>query len=317
MKSQLLRLSFVLMILMVGLAGTARAQDEPQPILGALNIIEPDLFITPAGGGEETRLIAESIFDPGETLRSDDQGVALITWFYDGTESALGQNSQLTLNAFSGDSVGDYVIDLELHSGRLVSSLGGVAADVSQNGKMTVKTPAFTVQAVRGQFDVWVSDSGETTLVVTQGSAEVLVGDAAAVSVDENQFVVGAGTAQAVTDDGVTPNLTGVCTATAPANLNVRLAPSQDTRRLGGMAAGQVFWVRAATEGNLWLQVFYQTAPEDEEGRNYGWVYGPAVDLNPDTCGTILRAPLDAALFGGEGADEPGGAEGESDPLTD
>jgi hypothetical protein len=274
------------------------------------------VLVTPAGGGDEVALSEASSLDPGETLRTDAAGVALVTWFYDGTESALGQGSSLTLNEFSGDANTAFVIDVTLNVGHLTSQLGTVASATSAGGEMKIATPAYTVHPLSGEFELWVTDAGDTTLIVTLGRVEVLAGDAA-YTVDANQYLVGApGMAETLSDDGITPNLSGVCTATTPTNLNIRLAPNEDSRRLGGAEAGQVFWVRSSTEGNLWLQVYYQTAPDDEEARNHGWIYGPAVQLDPDTCGTILRADLDAHLFGGPGVDKALGTAGESEPIS-
>jgi hypothetical protein len=312
MKTRTLSLFLILSMLLVG--APVLAQD--QPVLGAINIIVPDVWVTPAGGGDEAVLSGPSSFDPGEALRTDDAGVALITWFYDGTESAVGQASDLTLNAFSGDANSAYVIDVDLHYGHLTTALGTVATESAEGGKMTITTPQYTVHPLRGEFELWVTQDGQTTLIVTEGRVEVLVGDAAPFPVDANQYLVGLpGTAETLSADGVTTNLSGVCTATANTNLNVRLAPNENSRRLGGVEAGQALWVRSATEGNLWLQVYFQTAPDDEEGHNYGWVYGPATLLNPDTCGTILRAALDGHLFGGPGVDKALGTAGESEPI--
>jgi hypothetical protein len=318
MRIRLLSLGLVFSLLLVGVGGASVwAQDEPvQPVLGAINIIVSEVLVTPAGGGDEVALSEASSLDPGETLRTDAAGVALVTWFYDGTESALGQGSSLTLNEFSGDANTAFVIDVTLNVGHLTSQLGTVASATSAGGEMKIATPAYTVHPLSGEFELWVTDAGDTTLIVTLGRVEVLAGDAA-YTVDANQYLVGApGMAETLSDDGITPNLSGVCTATTPTNLNIRLAPNEDSRRLGGAEAGQVFWVRSSTEGNLWLQVYYQTAPDDEEAGNYGWIYGPAVQLDPDTCGTILRADLDAHLFGGPGVDKALGTAGESEPIS-
>jgi hypothetical protein len=164
---------------------------------------------------------------------------------------------------------------------------------------------------------VTVADNGATTLVVTEGRVEVTIGSDQPFPVDANQYLVSTeGAVKMLSDDGVTPNLTGVCTATATANLNIRLAPNQDSRRLGGVQADQVFWVESGTEGNLWLQVYYQTPPEDEEAHNYGWVYGPAVTLDPATCANLTRAPLDARMYGGPGIENSPGTAGESEPIA-
>jgi hypothetical protein len=321
MKARFLSLSLVFSLLLIGFGGTSvLAQDQPEqpvePVLGAINVVVPNVYLAPAGG-DEVVLSGPSSLDPGETLRTDEAGVALVTWFYDGTESALGQGTSLTLNDFSGNADTAFMIDATLNVGHLTSELGTLAMDMSAGGDMKVTTPAFIVHPLSGEFELWVTDAGDTTLVVTLGRVEVMVGDAAPVTIDANQYLMGApGMAETLSDDGITPNLSGVCTATTPTNLNVRLAPNEDSRRLGGAEAGQVFWVRSATEGDLWLQVYYQTAPDDEEGRNYGWIYGPAVQLDPDNCGMIRRAELDAHLFGGPGIDKGLGTAGETEPIS-
>jgi len=314
MKSITFRLALILLLLSV-VGTTVQAQDEPpQPVLGALNIIVPELYMTP-DGGTEGRLIAPTTFEAGETLRSDANGVGLLTWFYDGTESVIGPNSTLKLNGFSGDEDGEFLIDLELTAGHLVNGMGNVA-DAIEQGTWTVTTPAFTVKMLRGQFDVTVAEDGTTTLIVIDGRVEVTVEGSDPITIDEGQYLVSGGEPTTFTDDGVTVNLPVMCTVTANTNLNVRLAPNEDSRKLGGVSEGQVFWVHASTEGDLWLQVFYRTPEDDEEGHNVGWIYGPAGTLDAANCGQILRAPLDAMLFGGEGIDEPVGAEGESEPLS-
>lgn len=319
-------LSGIMVALLLVTAGSgvlAQDGDEPlQPVFGAINIITADLYITPADGGEEARLIAPSSFDTGETLRTDENGTALITWFYDGTETVLAPNGSITLNGFSGNLANDYMIDMELHEGQMLGALGMVAAEGTQQGEWTIKTPAFTAHPLRGQFELSVGADGETQLLVTEGRVEVLVGDEDPFTVDGGQYLVGApGVAESLSTDGITPNgalvNAGVCTANIPVNLNVRVAPNEDSRRLGGVSAGQILWVRAATEGQLWLQVYYETAEDDPEGHNYGWVYGPAVELNADNCTAILRAALDARMYGGPGIHEAVGIEGESDPIAE
>lgn len=312
MKS-LLRCSLVLIILLGGLISTVSAQDD-KPIIGAINIIDADLFITPADGSAEVRLIERSVLEPGETLRVDENGTALVTWFYDGTEMVLDNSTTLTLNQVSGNADQDFVIDTTLTVGHVVAGMGDVAY-LQENGAFTIATPEFVVKVLRGQIDLTVAEDGATRLVVTHGRAEVMIEGGDVVVVDEKNYLVsGADAAEAFTEDGVSVSLDGVCTATVAGDLVVRLAPNQESRQLAGLTAGQTLWVRAGSEGNLWLQVYLQTEAHDEEGQNFGWVYGPAVTLSADTCGHILHAPLDAELFGGEGVDET--VADESDPLS-
>jgi hypothetical protein len=321
MNTKLIRLIVILLLLSV--PGSALAQDgdgdddQPlQPVFGAVNIIVPNLYMQAPDADEAEMVSRPTIFDAGETLTTDETGVGLITFFYDGTETVLGQNSSLTLNAFSDDSQSDFVIDMTLNEGHVVSGLGAVANMAS--GDWTLETPAFTINLLRGQFEVTVGADGATRLIVLQGRVEVSVDGGEAFAVDEGQYLTG-GMAEpaSFSEDGITVDLDGICTATANTNLNVRLAPTEDSRKLGRAEEGQVMWVRSGTEGLLWHQVYFETAPDDEEGQNFGWVYGPATTLAEDGCDAVLRAPLDAQIFGGLGIDESPGEAGKSDPLAD
>lgn len=317
MRATINRLSIVLALAAVWLAGTpALAQDgEPDRSLsGAVNIIAPDIYMTETGAAEEIRIIAPTGIEPGEILRTDEFGVALVTWFFDGTETVLDAGSELALNAFSGTSPADFELDMELSRGHMVAGLGAMD-DLEANRSMVVHTPAYTVRVLRGQFEIDLDHNGEPLLVVMEGRVEVAVDDEDPVTVDANQVLLGApGEPETLSDDGVTPDLNGVCTVTADTNLNVRQAASEESRRLGGVNEGQVMWVRAATEGRLWLQVYYQTDPDDITAHNSGWIYGPAGTLDEAACEEILRAPLDAQLYGGPGVSLGTGEAGETEP---
>ncbi|MBN1202081.1 MAG: hypothetical protein JXJ20_09515 [Anaerolineae bacterium] len=303
MKSSLVRLSLILAVMLTSLIGTTALAQEPQPILGAVNIIQPELFILEPGADEEGVIRSPTVFDPGEQLRTDATGNVLITWFYDGTETAVAPNTTLKLNDFSGDSSGAFVLDLEIVSGYIASGMGDIAA-MSEEGAWTIKTPAFTVKPIKGQFEIMVDAEGKSTLVVSDGRVEAS-SDGNTITVNENQYLVGApGEAQTLSEDGITVALEGVCTATVGTNMNVRLAPSEDSRKLGSTPADQVLWAMAGTEGNVWLQVYFMTGVTDEEGHNYGWIYGPAATLDEATCAGLLRAPLVAHLYGGPGIDK-------------
>jgi hypothetical protein len=317
MRATITRLSMLLALAAVLLAGTPVLAQDGEPVRtlsGAVNIIAPDIYMMETGAAEEIRIIAPTGIEPGEILRTDEFGVALVTWFFDGTETVLDAGSELALNEFSGTSSHDYVLDMELSRGHLVAGLGDVG-DLAVSRSMVLHTPAYTVRVLRGQFEIDLNYNGEPLLVVTKGQVEVAVGDEEPVTVDENHYLLGApGEPVALSDDGVTPNLNGVCKVTADTNLNVRQAASEESRRLGGVNAGRVMWVRAATEGRLWLQVYFQTNPDDVTAHNFGWIYGPAGTLDEAACEEILRAPLDAQLYGGPGIGFGAGEAGEAEP---
>ena len=300
MKS--VRFMLVLVLVAVGVMGTAALaqDDEDQPVLGAIDIVEPNLFITEEGA--ERPVYDLTSFEPGETLRTDETGVALVTWFYDGTESLLGMDANVTLNSFSGTNTTAWDVDLTLNAGLLVSGVGAVAADVGDGGTFVVSTPTFSVQLLRGQMEMMVDEDGVVSLYVTEGRAEVSMEGMDTLTVDANQYYVdGMAEAAAMTDDGVTPNMEGLCTATTNTNLVVRMYASEDSQRLDGVPSGQEFWVRAGSEGFLWLQVYFETDPNQPDLHNFGWIYGPATDFDLEACPGLPHAELAAQLYGGPG----------------
>ena len=110
-------------------------------------------------------------------------------------------------------------------------------------------TPAFVARLFQGRFEVRVSDGGKSTLIVTEGSAEIDRTGDAPLMVAAHEFVTARpdeppAQAERLSLDGVEVALTDVCTGVARANVNVRLAPSESSRRLGGLTEGQRFGAR-------------------------------------------------------------------------
>lgn len=310
MKTVLWRLVLILLIALPGAQALAQ-DDDQEPVQGAVEIIHIDLFVTEADGTERPVLDQTSL-ETGETLRTDEQGVALITWFYDGTESVLNPNSSLTVNEFTGTKDDPFVLELTLDQGHMVSGLGDYAADIG-GGDWVLNTPAYAIKLLRGQIEVSVAEDGASMLYVTEGRAEVMVGDADPITVDEGQYYDGA-MVGAISEDGITPALSGVCTAVANTNLVVRMFPSENSQRLDGVTEGQELWVRAGTEGALWLQIYFETDPFQEDLHNFGWVYGPATTLDEAACDAIPRAAIVGRLYGGPGVENAEELE-ETDPI--
>lgn len=292
---------FVVVVMLAVMSAGALAQDDDAPVLGAVNVIEPNVFVTETDG-EERPVFDLTSLESGEALRTDETGVALVTWFYDGTEVVLGANAQLTINSFSGESDTEFEIDLTLDAGHLAGGIGSVAS--ASGGTWKLSTPAFMIQVISGQFEVMVNEDGTAWLVVTKGSVELAQADDDWVTVEANHYFAGDGV-QALSDDGVTPNVSmdGICTASASTNLVVRMFPSENSQRLDGVPEGQTLWVRAGTQGKLWLQVYFETDPVQDDLHNYGWVYGPATVMDEAACDGLPRVALVGRMYGGPGVD--------------
>ena len=307
MFRRLIGLSLAL-ITLAGTAGTVQAHEviRQDMVLGAINVILPGVSKREADMDRMARLRGPALLQDGDLVVTDANGVALITWFYDGTETVLGSRSRLTVHEMSGGVSSDFVIDLELHSGHLVSGLGSITG-LNEDNVWHLATPAYDVRLLGGQIEVRVSGSGQTTLIVLEGAAEVWQDDAGqAVRIEANEYLTGAagealGEPETLSEDGVTVSWADACIATAATNLNIRLAPSETSRRLGGVTTGQELWVRASTEGNLWLLVYFRAPETEREAHNFGWVYRPTTQLDDARCDPILRAALDAQLYGGPG----------------
>ncbi len=321
MNRQLLRLGLALIVLGALAAPRVLAQDTDSTAERAtINIIRPEIYLTPVGE-DEHRIGMPTTLDAGESLRTGETGVALITWLPDGTEFILGPGTMITLEQFAGSRDSHMDITLRQDSGQLRMGIGEMGAGNSEN-VWHIAAPAFDARLFQGRFELRVSESGESTLIVTEGSAEIEQPDSVALPVGAHEFVTaqpGEALAEAerLSLDGVEIALSDVCTGEARANVNVRIAPSESSRRLGGLIEGQRFWVRAATEGRLWLQIYYRTGEDDREAHDYGWVYGPIATLDEDHCNTLTAAPLDARIFGGPGVGGPIADEPASDEIDE
>jgi len=318
MNRNLLRLGLALIALAAIVAPRAQAQDtDSPPTGGAINIIRPEIYLTEAGEAER-RIGMPGRIEPGDSLRTGETGVALITWLPDATESVLGPDTQITLERFEGSEESGFDVALNQSSGELRMGIGPVGA-ANNTSTWRVMTPAFVARLFQGRFEVRVSDGGKSTLIVTEGTAEIDRSGDAPLLVAAHEFVTARpeeppAQAERLSLDGVEVALTDVCTGVARANVNVRLAPSESSRRLGGLTEGQRFWVRAATEGRLWLQIYFRTADDDREAHDYGWVYGPIAELDEANCGALTAAPLDARIFGGPGVTPLGTVEPSPEP---
>ncbi|HML23703.1 MAG TPA: hypothetical protein PKD09_18750 [Aggregatilinea sp.] len=304
MHRTLIRLSLVLATGVLALAGTpARAQqDTPAPaLLAAVNIIVPELYRTAAGDGEPTRVPAPTVLAEGDRLITDTSGVALITWINNGSETVVGEDTTVTVTRLEGIDNTNAAIALDLAAGHLIAGMPGSNGSVAWE----LTTPTLTVTLFDGRFDITVERDGSTLIIVTAGQVQVRGTGGDEFTLAANEFLTagpdgGIDAPRDISDDGISVSLEGVCTATAATNVNVRAAPSEESRRLGGIKAGEVLWVRSATEGSLWLNIYY-TPGETGIRSAFGWIYGPAALLDEDDCDSILRAPLDAVLFDGPG----------------
>src|SRR5690554_3351448 len=91
----------------------ARAQeDTPAPaLLAAVNIIVPELYRTPAGEDNPTRVPAPTVLAEGDRLLTDASGVVLITWINNGTETILDSDTMLTVTRLAGVDATDAQVE--------------------------------------------------------------------------------------------------------------------------------------------------------------------------------------------------------------
>jgi len=289
--------------------------ESAQSVRGAITVLVENVYVSQPGSSEETRA-GRAAFDPGETLRTDATGAVLISWFYDGTETVLAQNSRLTLNRLElNEGVG--VVEMTLQQGHLIAGVGHRISGESP-GTFDITLPDAQVRLLEGHAEITVGAEGTSLIIVTFGRAEVRTGTGDPVTLVANEIFFG-GEKSTVTTDGVTPGtnraLDALCFTTANTNLVVRMYPSENSQRLGGVPSGQVLWVRAATDGNLWLQIAYATDPLQTDLFNYGWVYGPATTLG-ENCDILPRVDLNAQLYGGRGLPDSASGQSEAEQAT-
>ncbi|MBI5931202.1 MAG: FecR domain-containing protein [Chloroflexi bacterium] len=161
------------------------ALQELPNLAAVLEVTTDGVEILPNGTNQWIEISGRSVVSAGDSIRTDNTGVAFLVWFEDGTLVEIEPNSQLYINEFKGTTADSlFSIEVTLVVGRIFNTVNHL---VDPNSRYSINTPTMQT-SVRGTvFGVDVSPSLETTLAVTQGAVAVTQGTPASVLLEVNE----------------------------------------------------------------------------------------------------------------------------------
>jgi hypothetical protein len=144
-------------------------------------------------GGVPDRIAAERIIRSGDTVATDENGRAVVT-YPDGSTALLEEKSALTIE-FVQTSAGDYVVRMQQTLGRVWYA---VTRAVALGSRYEVRSSGMA-SVIRAGSDsyVTVSPNGETSIVTISGTVDTSAGGA--------EVSVPAGSSTTVSGPGATP----------------------------------------------------------------------------------------------------------------
>jgi hypothetical protein len=169
----------IAVLVMVGLTLAAcggskksgNSQTSNTPAQATLTV-EQDRVDYRASGGDWVQVTGPQIVKNGDSIRTDANGKALLT-FFTGTEVEILSSAELEVTSFEDTPDGGHVITL--------NQLGGetehrVARIVDTQSRYEINTPSATLTVRGTAFGVQVAADGATHVEVTEGVVQAQVG---------------------------------------------------------------------------------------------------------------------------------------------
>jgi hypothetical protein len=150
---------------------SASTQPSNKPAQATLTV-EQDRVDYRASGGDWVQVTGPQIVKNGDSIRTDANGKALLT-FFTGTEVEILSSAELEVTSFEETPDGGHVITL--------NQLGGetehrVARIVDSQSSYEINTPSATLTVRGTAFGVQVAPDGATHVEVTEGVVQAQVG---------------------------------------------------------------------------------------------------------------------------------------------
>lgn len=274
---------------------TLTAQNQ---LAATLEVLEGGVTVLRVNTQNPIEVKQEAIVGVGDVIRTNDKGRARITFFADGTETTLLPNTEYRIVQFEGNDT-QFNLTVEVLLGQTVQRLNRL---VDANSSYSIQTPGMTLAARGTAFNVRVQPEGSSAMIVTEGLVNASSGESEAdvplefgIRADNTQQL--SDVVKAKTFEELDSSLDG-CAATVATSddvlINVRLSPSTQAPRLGGINANEVTRFYGKSQASGWYRI--------EFGGNYGWILSSSATIG-DGC-VMLREfeatyTEDASLFEG------------------
>ena len=160
MKTRTTRFGVFLLLIMLVLPFAA--QDN----LAAVMLVQSDgVMVQRVGTNQFLPVTTEAIVGVGDTIRTDETGRALITFFADGVDTTLEPGTEYRIDVFQGES-DTFQLTVSVLVGQTSQRLERVLDPASN---YDVNTPGVDLAARGTAFDVRVEQGGRSAMIVTEG----------------------------------------------------------------------------------------------------------------------------------------------------
>jgi uncharacterized protein YraI len=239
----------------------------------------------------------EAIVGVGDTIRTDDSGRALVTFFADGVETELEPNTTYRIDTFSGNDE-QFTLTVEVLIGQTKQRLDRV---LDAGSSYDVITPGASLVARGTVFDVRVEDDGRSGMIVSEGVVEATADDATSDVPDgfgvradaggELSDVVAATTFDQL--DAALDGCTVALTTVDDVRINVRTGASTSFPTVGSVSAEEVTLAYGTVEGESWYRIAFRGG--------FGWILSSTATLQGECAGLRVfetgTGPEDASLY--------------------
>lgn len=222
----------------------------------------------------------EAIVGVGDVIRTDETGEARITFFADGTDTLLENNTEYHIVEFSGDDE-DFQLTVEIVAGQTLHRLNRV---LGANSSYDVQTPGMTLAAQGTVFAIRVEEDGRSAMLVSEGTVDAEADDSTDVppgfgirsGVNEILSDVVLATTFSQLDSGL-DGCTVSITTPDDLSINVRIGPSRDQARVGFIAADDINNFIGVSENTNWYRL--------EFDGGFGWILSSTATITGNCAG--------------------------------
>lgn len=274
-------------LLLIGLSGFAQGGD----LAATLEVLNGTVEVKRVNTENWIAVNIEAIVGVGDVIRTDATGEARITFFSDGVETDILPNSEFSIDTFSGgvEPTDSFDLEVSVLVGQTVQRLGRV---LDASSTYNVNTPGMTLAARGTIFAIRVEDSGRAGMLVSEGMVDAEADEE--VSDVPAEFGIRSAVDEALSDvvrastfDELDSALDG-CVVTVSTSddvrLNVRIAPSTDSFRVGTIGADEIDTFFGVSESNSWYRVPFNGG--------FGWILSTSSSVD-STCAGLRVFPND------------------------
>jgi len=257
------------------------AQAAPDQLAATMEVLSSDVQVKRVDTVNWISVKKEAIVGVGDTIRTDANGHARITFFADGTETDILPNTEYRIDQFEGDA-DSFKISVNVLIGQTTQQLARL---LNPSSSYNVETPGMVLGARGTEFAIRVEANGRAGLLVSKGNVAASK-DQSNASVPPG-FGVRAAANDALSDvvkastfeelDAAIDGCPAAVSVQDDVRFNVRTGPSLAFPRVGTVAPSDVSAFVGVNTSGSWYRIAFRGG--------YGWINASTATISKDCPG--------------------------------